>query len=344
MSQQVKVYRTLEFWYGGDKTLEFDSKTSSTIVYVKPKTDATEYLAFGDGTTNMDVKFFGATGTGAHMLWDESQDGLVFTGTDIQLKDSDKLVFGTGASIAGDVQLYFVDATGLSVVGSAAAESLLLGSDTYALNTTLKGTLTIGKSDTGYDVTLYGATAGCSLLWDESEDQLVITQTNAATSGVERTLDVSQTHTGIGASAEALRATITTNTKGGTYMNALFGKIDFATTGLVTGLAGVVCAELTMPGGAVAGGAGTYATFESEINLPTNYAGTVPIAVMYINTWGTQKADFDTYGYLFDINGVASGSGKFWYDATNGTTDDWIRCRINGVVKYIMLSDVQTEA
>ena len=340
MSQNVKVYRTLEFWYGGDKTLEFKSDTSSTIVYVLPKTDATEYIAFGNGTKNMDVKFFGASGTGAHMLFDESADGLVFTGIDLQLKDSDKLVFGTGASIAGDVQVYFVDATGLSVVGSAAAESLLLGSDTYALNTTLKGTLTVGKDDTGHDVRFYGATSGCSLLYDESEDQLVITQTNAATSGTERTLDVSQTHTGIGASAEALRATITTNTKGGTYMNALFGKIDFATTGLVTGLAGVVCAELTMPGGAVAGGAGTYATFEAELNLPTSYSGTVPISVLRIGTWGAQKADFDTYGYLLDIDGPAVGSGKFFQVNTAAAATHALKIRIGGVLYYMMLTNV----
>lgn len=36
------------------------------------------------------------------------------------------------------------------------------------------GLLTVGINDTGYDVKFYGATAGKYMLWDESEDELVI--------------------------------------------------------------------------------------------------------------------------------------------------------------------------
>ncbi|MBC8274112.1 MAG: hypothetical protein H8E40_03995 [Chloroflexi bacterium] len=190
------------------------------------------------------------------------------------------------------------------------------------------------------DYNFIGATSGCSLLWDRSEDQLVLTQTNAATSGVERTLDISQTHTGIGASAEALRSTITTNVAGGTYMNALFGKIDFSTVGKVTGLAGVICAELTMAGGAVS--QGTYATFEAEINLPTSYSSSVPISVLRIGSWGALKASFDTYGYLLDIDGVTAASGGFFTTATNAVIDHALRVRIGGVNYFIGLYDATT--
>jgi len=37
------------------------------------------------------------------------------------------------------------------------------------------GTISFGVDDTGIDVKFFGATTGCSMLWDESEDQLVIT-------------------------------------------------------------------------------------------------------------------------------------------------------------------------
>ena len=37
------------------------------------------------------------------------------------------------------------------------------------------GVLTLGVDDTGYDVQFFGATAGKSLLWDESADELVVT-------------------------------------------------------------------------------------------------------------------------------------------------------------------------
>jgi len=75
------------------------------------------------------------------------------------------------------------------------------------------------------------------VLWDESADQLIVTQTNAATTGVETSLLISQTHTGIGASAEAAKFLLTTNTTGGSYLNASMAKIDFSTVGQITGLA-----------------------------------------------------------------------------------------------------------
>ena len=40
---------------------------------------------------------------------------------------------------------------------------------------TVIGTMNVGVNDTGHDVTFYGATAGRSLLWDESADELIVT-------------------------------------------------------------------------------------------------------------------------------------------------------------------------
>ena len=40
---------------------------------------------------------------------------------------------------------------------------------------TLKGALTVGENDTGYDVKFFGATAGASWLWDESANAVIIT-------------------------------------------------------------------------------------------------------------------------------------------------------------------------
>jgi hypothetical protein len=39
------------------------------------------------------------------------------------------------------------------------------------------GAVTVGVDDTGYDVKFFGATAGKSLLWDESADSLIVTGT-----------------------------------------------------------------------------------------------------------------------------------------------------------------------
>lgn len=195
--------------------------------------------------------------------------------------------------------------------------------------------LAFGMDGSGLDVTCYGDTASCYAMWDQSEDQLKVVQTNAATTGVETSLSVTQTHTGIGASAEALSATLSANVLMGTYANALMGKINLQTAGKITGLAGVVCGEIDMPGGAIAGSVGTYAVYEAEINCPTSYTGVVPIDVFYINAWGATVTQFDTYGYLMDIQGVTSGSGKFWYANKSVPFDAYLRIRVGGTPYYI---------
>ena len=49
------------------------------------------------------------------------------------------------------------------------------GTDPLLQTVMFAGTITVGADGTGYDVQLFGDTSGCSMLWDESEDQLVIT-------------------------------------------------------------------------------------------------------------------------------------------------------------------------
>jgi len=39
----------------------------------------------------------------------------------------------------------------------------------------VRGTVQVGVDDTGHDVTFFGATSGCKLLWDESADSLIVT-------------------------------------------------------------------------------------------------------------------------------------------------------------------------
>ena len=103
-------------------------------------------LTVGVNDTGHDVKFFGAS-SGSYMLWDESADDLILGGA-------------AGLTVAGDLD---VDGTtNLDVVdidGAVQAD----------------GTITVGVNDTGYDVKFFGATAGKSLLWDESADSLIVT-------------------------------------------------------------------------------------------------------------------------------------------------------------------------
>ena len=101
-------------------------------------TTATGTFTVGVDDTGHDVKFFGAT-SGKSLLWDESDDSLIVTGT---------------TTLVGTTNLDAVDIDGVTQIDAA---------------------VTVGVNDTGHDVKFFGATAGKSLVWDESADELIIT-------------------------------------------------------------------------------------------------------------------------------------------------------------------------
>jgi hypothetical protein len=137
---------------------------------------------------------------------------------------------------------------------------------------------------------------------------------------------------------EVSRVELRSDVKMGTYANAICAVVNLGKTGYVGGALGVICAELNMPSTNPSGGSGTYWAFEGEINMPTGYTSTVPVAFFGLNAWGAAVAYFDSYGYLFDISGVTKGSGKFFQDNTQGAASQAVRCRINGTNYYVMLT------
>jgi len=119
------------------------SASGSTTLYLQnDHATADALLAKGAVTVGVDdighdVKFFGAT-SGKSLLWDESADSLIVTGT---------------TTLVGTTNLDAVDIDGATQIDAA---------------------ITVGEDDTGYDVKFFGATASRSLLWDESVNELVI--------------------------------------------------------------------------------------------------------------------------------------------------------------------------
>jgi hypothetical protein len=114
-------------------------------------------VTVGVDGTGADVKFFGAT-SGKSLLWDESADSLIVTGT---------------TTLVGTTNLDAVDIDGATQIDAA---------------------VTVGVNDTGYDVKFFGATAGAYLLWDESADDLILA--GAAAISIDATTDSSSTTTG----------------------------------------------------------------------------------------------------------------------------------------------------
>ena len=118
----------------GDLTV-LGTTTMDNTVIINTTIDGT--LTVGVDDTGYDVEFFGAT-TGKSLLWDESADSLIVTGT---------------TTLVGTTNLDVVDIDGA---------------------TQIDATVTVGVDDTGYDVKFFGATTGKSLLWDESADSLTV--------------------------------------------------------------------------------------------------------------------------------------------------------------------------
>lgn len=167
---------------------------------------------------------------------------------------------------------------------------------------------------------------------------LSITTTSALTAGNIVSTTTHQTLTAASATntTEMAQFILTSAVQVGNWANAVLAKIDFTTIGYVTGLAGVICAELDMPSTPPAGGNGTYTCFEAEINMAS--ASTEPVSAMCINAWGTSVAQFDSTGYLFDITGLTKASGKIFQDNTAGAASQALRIRVNGTPYYIMLT------
>ena len=115
-------------------------------------------------------------------------------------------------ALVGDTKLSFHDAAGgENIVASSdghleinSATTLDITAPTVDINvattlnvdgaTQLTGAVTVGVDDTGHDVKFFGATASAFMLWDEDEDDLVLS--GVAALSIDTTTDSSSTTTG----------------------------------------------------------------------------------------------------------------------------------------------------
>lgn len=150
------------------------------------------------------------------------------------------------------------------------------------------------------------------------------------------------TLSGPGATGGRALFQLSTEVKLGGWANALKGITDFGSVGSVTGLASGVCAELVAPATAPSGG--NYVALEAELVMPQNAGVGAGMAYMYANVQGAGKATFQGSGYFAIIDNAGDDANGLFYDTSNGTTDAWLRYRINGTDYYAMMSLVATEA
>ena len=164
-----------------DGTVTTDGLTVSSTTNLDGAIQVDNTITVGVDDTGYDVKFFGDTAS-AYMLWDTSTDDLVLAGA-------------AGLDIAGDIDvdgtanLDVVDIDGavdmastLTLAGNADFNGDLDVDGTTNLDAVdidgavqIDGTVTVGVDDTGLDVKFFGATSGSYMLWDESADSLLLT-------------------------------------------------------------------------------------------------------------------------------------------------------------------------
>lgn len=161
--------------------------------------------------------------------------------------------------------------------------------------------------------------------------------TNANTSTEVDAVKFNSVFTAAGGIDVGLRVNMECNYKMGNWANAAYVSLDLKTNGGVAGLGTVLCSELVMGAAATEG---TFGVFEGEISCPASWTGTGPVSFLYLNAYGSTVTNFDTYGYLFTLTGVTSGSGSMWYDhqgTAPAQTEEWIRVKTPGGDRYIAL-------
>jgi len=145
-----------------------------------------------------------------------------------------------------------------------------------------------------------------------------IAVTNATTGSSDAAASTTTlTLPGVGGVGWASKSALAANVALGAYANGLYGYLAFGASGRVTGLASGTVGEVVLSAGCTQG---TYAAFEAEIGMPSGAATGTNTSFFYLSTYGADKATFDTNGTLFNLAGVAKGSGKFLQDTTTGST------------------------
>ena len=124
-------------------------------------------LAFADGTADNNgrhavIKFTGSPGTTRTVTFPDAQVNYFI------INGSDSSVICTSGSGAATVTIPTGMKDVIYIDGSDEVLSMFATPN-------ISGNVTIGVDDTGYDVKMFGATSGSYLLWDESADSLLLT-------------------------------------------------------------------------------------------------------------------------------------------------------------------------
>lgn len=166
------------------------------------------------------------------------------------------------------------------------------------------------------------------------DEALFITRSTAETTGNIRAATISQTMTGAATAntVEALRVVLTSDVKTGAWANAIYGKIDYSTSGAAHGMAAAMCAEMVPPNSSLSRGALYALDLEFGCGASSTWASAGPVAFMKMENWGT-AAHFSANAFLFHLAGETGASG-----ALVSANTQTLKCRIGTTSRYLFLS------
>jgi hypothetical protein len=323
----------------GSEAVKFDKALD---INAATQIDATVTVGVDD--TGYDVKFFGAT-TGKSLLWDESADSLIVTGTttlvgttnldavDIDGATQIDATVTVGVDDTGYDVKFFGATAGAYMLWDESADDLILGGAaglsvnstalvTGVLTTTaatvsngggqFNGAINVGVDDTGYDVKFFGATTGKSLLWDESADSLTVAgnlSVDGGTIKLDGNYPVGTDNVALGDGAfDAVTSGIQNTAIGANSMTANTSGTNNSAVGrssLGTNISG---SELTAIGtNALFYNTGSYNTALGSSALFSNTTASESTAVGYQAGYSnTDKTGLDAFGYQAGYNANSS--------------------------------------
>ncbi len=169
--------------------------------------------------------------------------------------------------------------------------------------------------------------------------------TTALVAGETRSMEIKQVRSTASVSGTdyAFKVTLASEYRTPASASAIYGIVNYGTTGHANGMASAICAEMIVPNMSLERGA-LYA-LECEIGGGTSssWSSAGPVGFIYCGGWGSGVITaMDLGGYLIDIQGFAEGSNKLVdNDGAAITGEGGIRCRVGTTDIWLLYTATQ---
>lgn len=134
---------------------------------IRLKDDGTQFGRFANSSSNLVVA---SSISDEDILFQGSDGGATITALTLDMSEAGAATFNDKITAVGTSSFVNINASGnVDIDGTANLDAVDIDG-----NVQVDGTVTVGVDDTGHDVKFYGATTGNYMLWDESENNLIL--------------------------------------------------------------------------------------------------------------------------------------------------------------------------